>query len=439
MNDNGTPTILRAAAVRDAMGTNLRPGVVVVQEGRVLLAASPDHPELRSFRGGRTVDLPRSLLLPVMVNAHAHLDLAGLGPQPYGGSFPGWLADVVKRRPATDAAIVAAVAAGAAGSIEAGVGFVGDIAGSAAAVAARLRAAPGGASAAGVVPWLPGVSYLECFGNGRRQMAGFIDLMERIATLPVAGGVDSVGTAVSFGIQPHAPYSAGLALYNAVGRYAQERDYRLSTHLAETREEVEFIRDGTGPMAELIRSMGKWDDLLQPTGMHPVEWLSPELRRGGWTLAHCNYVDIEQIRLLAYCRASVAYCPIASAYFGHHGHPYRTMIEAGVNVCLGTDSILCQPADEPQPLGIVPQMRYLYRRDRTDPATLLAMATTHGLRAMGLSESLTSFQRGAPARFIRIDIDPADAADPLIQAMLGSSPVTPLTFDPPAQGAMCPE
>ena len=76
----------------------------------------------------------------------------------------------------------------------------------------------------------------------------------------------------------------------------------------------------------------------------------------------------------------MAYCPIASAYFGHRGHRYRDMLDAGVNVCFGTDSILCQPPDEAEPLGILPQIRFLRRRDGVDSEVLLHMATLAGNR-----------------------------------------------------------
>src|SRR5690606_17270088 len=127
---------------------------------------------------------------------------------------------------------------------------------------------------------------------------------------------------------------------------------------------------------------------------HPIDRLAPRLREQPWLLAHCNEVQDTHITLLAECGASVAYCPIASEYFGHPHrgvHRYRDMLDADVNVCLGTDSIVCQPAGEPQPLGIFAQMRRLHRRDGTDPATLLAMATINGIKALDLLEKNATF------------------------------------------------
>ena len=99
--------------------------------------------------------------------------------------------------------------------------------------------------------------------------------------------------------------------------------------------------------------------------------------RTTFVAAHCNYVDDQAIRLLKLCEISVAYCPRASNYFGHQNHRYLEMIDAGVNVCLGTDSIICHGT-----LSILDEMRFLYQRDKCNPEILLKMATVNGLRAL---------------------------------------------------------
>jgi cytosine/adenosine deaminase-related metal-dependent hydrolase len=243
---------------------------------------------------------------------------------------------------------------------------------------------------------------------------------------------EAAGARVVLGVQPHAPYSAGLELYIEAARLAQQRGYRLSTHLAETEEEIRFVREGAGPFVDLLRELGKWDGSIRATGLHPVQWLEPALKMGPWLLAHCNYVEDAHIEVLARCGASVVYCPVASDYFGHHRpwrgsvHRYREMLGAGVNVCLGTDSIVCQPADASggASLGVLEQMRHLYRRDGTDPGTLLRMATVNGMRAMGLTEADATLRSGAAAKLVGIPIDLDDPTEPLEQALRSGAGVS---------------
>jgi len=404
-------SVYRAGAIRDAHGINHRPGAIAVRNGRIV-AIGPSDEVLTRVRPLEIVDLHDVLILPAMVNSHAHLHLSMAGSMPYGGGFTDWLRQVMELTPKNEQQIVEAVRQGVDLSYAAGVGIVGDIAPSAAAITARIEAG------------LPGVSYLECFGLGNHQPQA-VNVLEEVFKNPP---FETSHPTVHLGIQPHAPYSAGLDLYDAATRLARTHAYRLSTHLAETREELQFTREGRGPFVDLLKQLGKWDDSIQPAGEHPIDWLDEQLKHGRWLLAHCNYVEAEHIEKLAKYGCSVAYCPIASDYFGHTNHRYRDMLEAGVNVCLGTDSIICQPPDEPQPLGILPQMRYLYRRDKTDPMTLLRMATTNGTRALSLVQSNATLHSGTNASLIAVAFDPADPTDPLIQILENDTPVEPLMY-----------
>ena len=396
-------------------------------------------------------------------------------------------------------------------SIEQGVGWVGDICRSVASLRARLIAPeftnevstdlPGKVSGLlpeefpGVLPGaLPGVGYLECFGMGRGQEAGIHRLESQLNQLNTLEGRQTLlgstqRSGVVVGIQPHAPYSASRAVYEAAVRLSQTYGYRLATHLAESQQELELIRDATGPFVDLLSGLDKWDNSIRATGLHPVEWLAEMLgdmqvsnlnsaqpgsvthdeshqsrqlddghrdhmvpmagygyTRTTWLLAHCNLLENGHIDRLASLDASVAYCPVATDYFGHtndgqeargletgsfiggrsNRHRYRELIAAGVNVCLGTDSILCQPADEPQPLSILGQMRYLYRRDATDPDLLLRMATVNGLRGMGFDPLDATLQAGSVSRLVAVPIDPGKRVDPLVQALSGNSRIKPI-------------
>jgi len=210
----------------------------------------------------------------------------------------------------------------------------------------------------------------------------------------------------------------------------------VCTHLAETQEEHEFVASAAGPWRDYLAEIGKWEDAFTDyygRGQSPLQWLRPYLEAvadsGGWLAAHGNYAADEDIKILADTNTSVAYCPVASEYFGHHDHRYREMLAAGINVCLGTDSIVCAGPDDPQPLGLLSAMRRLFQRDQTDPQLLLDMATTRGARALRLEEIIATLQPGAPAYFACIHIDPDDPTDPLEQALSKQSPAESVRFD----------
>lgn len=423
MADSPT-TLIRCGAVRDAAGVSARPGAVAVRDG-VIVAAGEER-DVRDAAGGgrlgvdRVIDAPDTLILPAMVNAHAHLDLTDLGRRPYGGDFIDWIRTVMRDRPTDDAAITAAVRRGLRMSRDAGVGLLGDIAGTPTAVRARINAEQ--------ELQIAGTSWLECVGIGRAAEEAALQAAETVMSLRKELRRDDPAQ-FHIDYQPHAPYSAGLPLYELASDY-NFGGRCASTHLAETDWEVEFIRDASGPFADLLKQLGKWDETIEPVGMTPVARLRDVLKRGVWTVVHCNYVTDDDIRIIAEIgngNIAVAYCPVASDYFGHRGHRYRDMLAAGINVCLGTDSIVCQPPDEPQPLGILPQMRHLFRRDDVDADVLLAMATTSGAAAPAFHDKWTgTLRQGEPARLLGMRFDADDDTDPLVQVLVNDEPARPV-------------
>lgn len=406
---NHPPTrCCRAAAVCPATGPTHRPGSVILRGNRVAWVG-PTHAEPPDLaHDAAVIELPDRLLLPGMVNAHAHLELSAIGPRPYTGGFLSWVTMLREHWPGEgdpwakvpdEAWFADAAKRGAAMSRACGVTAVGDICRSDAISAARREAG------------LAGVGFVELFGMGPPWDAPGIAAIEQAAE----------------GVQPHAPYSAGPALFDAAARSGKP----VCTHLAETCDELAFVAGAAGPFRAFLERIGKWDDAFAPAyqrDLSPVQWMRPYFEQARWLVAHCNYVDDADIVLLADAGVSVAYCPVASEYFGHAGHRYRAMLDAGVNVCLGTDSIVCQPPGvkppgdaASQPLSILAQMRRLHRRDGTDPALLLRMATTHGRRALGLPEEDDAF--------FAVRIDPAAPTDPLTQALCNENPMEPLTDD----------
>ncbi len=55
-----------------------------------------------------------------------------------------------------------------------------------------------------------------------------------------------------FGLSPHAPYTVSGELYRLSARYAHARNIPLTTHVAESEEEDDMIRRGTGTRYVII-------------------------------------------------------------------------------------------------------------------------------------------------------------------------------------------
>jgi cytosine/adenosine deaminase-related metal-dependent hydrolase len=315
------------------------------------------------------------LLLPGLVNAHAHLDLAGTGPLPAGETFPDWLLAVGGVRAAggdvTDAAQEEAGALACRGVVA-----VGDIDGSGGAgTRGRRRAALGGRS------------FLEILGVHREG-----------ARARLAASLEQVGALgdgpASLGLSPHAPYSVHSDVLPEIVRAASRRRLPLAMHLAESTEETRFLLRGDGPFTRLLDVIGKGLPFDRPPGLRPVAWAERAgfLAAGG-LVVHGNDLDDDDIDLLARHRACVVYCHGTHRHFDRPQHRWLDLARAGVTLALGTDSGASNDG-----IDLFTEMVRL-AADRPDipPLEILRAATAGGRRALALPDGAVTWEVGSAA------------------------------------------
>lgn len=396
---NHRRTLIWAAKVADATEVNAAPGAILIEGDQIIATGRPE--DIGQPADAALLDCRDYLVIPGLVNVHAHLDLTHIGPVDFDGQFTNWVSLVRRRRARSPQEIANSVASGVELSRAGGTVMIGDIAGNRSLeplnVLRRARMA--------------GINFLEVFGLGRSQ-ADTVNYLRQVAT-----EVEPRCDGVRFGLQPHAPYSCGLEVYRA----AAELGLPLATHIAETHDELEFVANATGPLRDMLMGIGVWDDTIVGYGKHPLDALETVWNSRPWVVAHLNYIEDQHLAMLARWPITVAFCPRASAYFGHEGHRYRQIMDAGANVALGTDSLLC--LDTPSRISVLDEMRLLYQRDGTDPHVLLRMATVNGATALGFDPQLVTLRApGRTAGVIGIRIDPSNHTDPLIQALTNDEP-----------------
>lgn len=394
---NSGRTLHLAQQVVDGGPVDARPGALLVEGDRVLAAGSPEA--VGRPAGVRVIDHGARVLIPALVNAHAHLDLTHIGLRPFDGSFADWVTMIRSERATTEAGIRDSVLRGIDASRAGGVALVGDIAGVRSLIPGEAMVEAG----------MAGVSFVEIFGIGRSAERAAAFVRELNASMP------REKNGVMFGLQPHAPYSCDPAVYRAAAATGRP----ISTHLAETLDELRYVAHGDGPLADMLRAIGVWDESIRAHGGHPVDAVLDAVGDVPVLAAHLNYLPDDSIERLARSRIAVAYCPRASRYFGHPhdgeaAHRYRDLLEAGVRIALGTDSLVC--LDTPDRLSTLDEMRLLARRDGVDPRVLLRMATIDGAEALGVDGARFSFSPGPIAGVLALEAGAADRS-PLAEAM----------------------
>lgn len=362
------------------------------------------------------LDLPNHVLLPGLANAHTHLDLSAAGHVPYDPkwSFADWLGVVRDHRARRAHDTDADRTSGRRLADDSGCAVVGDIvAGPASASMQQL-----GHIAEHSYSCVAFIEYFDLLAH--RFQREVVPVLHR--ALPGRCRARKF-LRTRIGLQPHAPYSVAPASLHASHRFAHGHNLPLSIHVAESIDERQLIAHGSGPLRHFLESLGLWspavaewfgrgrtpiahtiDALLGPS---PTPTTQAQRAASPIVFAHANDASDADIELLARHRISVAYCPRAHRYFNHEQHlgPHRLidMLQAGVNVCLGTDSVINLPPHATDPtaagLSVLDDMRAVRAatpRDRLDDRTLLTIATTNGARALGVDPGPMLLEPGLP-------------------------------------------
>jgi cytosine/adenosine deaminase-related metal-dependent hydrolase len=372
----------------------LRHGVLTVCGERIVAV---------NERGQADVDWGNVVVLPGLINAHAHLDLCGLqGQAPPGNDFVGWLKAVIAyRRSRGPEETREDIERGIRQSIRYGTLLVGDI--SALGQSWDVLASVACRS----------VVFYELIGLGRdRARSAWREcvhwLRSRAASLNCRPG-----------LSPHAPYSVRAALLRAAAKRSRREGLPLAIHLAETIDEVDLIKRRQGPLIDFLHGLNAWDEPGLIKNLNLVyEWTR---RHQALAYVHANFLDhLERVPE----KAAVVHCPRSHTFFGRSLDRFMSLQRAKITIALGTDSLASAPD-----LSILAEARHLRRQAPDIPAAeIIAMATTNGARALGWANETGSLSPGKSADFIAIPLGGESSGDPCLDLLKTDIQVETIVF-----------
>lgn len=374
--------ILRAQTVVTLNGPPLKDGAVAVNgEGRI--AAVGPFEEVAKGCRDEVLDLGQQILMPGLINAHAHLDYSTLRhsinpPQ----SFTHWISRInALKRQMTDDDYLQAIALGFDELRTWGTTTV-----------CNLEAFPE------LLPKLPPPPLRTWW------FLELIDLRSRVATEVLLEGAlsffeDREGWLGGFGLNPHAPYTASPGLFHLCNTCGTRFGMPLTTHIAESAEEEAMFARGEGSLHDFLTKLGRpMNDCGQRSSFSQA--VAGGLIGPGWLLAHANELDEPDFALIAATPGDwhIVHCPQSHAYFQHRPFAWKRLEALGVNLCLGTDSLASNGK-----LDLFAEMRAARQAAPwLTSETLLKMVTTHPAKALGKAGELGELRPGAHADLIAL-------------------------------------
>lgn len=385
--DAASPLLLRARLVLPLARPAIPNGAVLLSGSRI--SAVGPWRELSRSPHQQVVDLGDAVLMPGLVNAHCHLDYTDMAGQlPPPKLFADWLKSITATKASWSYSDYAqSWLRGAHMLVRNGTTTVADIEAVPQLLPEVLASTP-----------LRVFSFLEIIGlKPQRSPAAILqEAVDRLERLQAAGRLT--------GLSPHAPYTTSLELLRLTAQAARRHKWRLTIHLAESAPEFEMFRHARGGMFDWLQRSGR--DMSDCGLGSPVEHLERCGALGSNLLAiHVNYLRRSDAPLLARRHVHVVHCPRSHAYFRHQPFPFQRLAKAGVNLCLGTDSLasVYKTRRQTVELSLFDEMRALAQAEPSLSARkLVHLVTLNAARALGLSGQIGEFTKGAFADLIAI-------------------------------------
>lgn len=364
--------ILSADWVIPVKGDPIPSGAVAIESGRIRFAG-PYQEAAALFPGAHTTRLAGKTILPGLVNAHCHIDncfLAGKLPLSRKETFFDWIAGVISEQAKRSLETKKKAALqGISQLINSGTAAIGDITNDPFTAMAIEKSG------------LEAVFFHEATGFLPEEAERIYEEKRKaIANL-------KKNSKYGHFISPHSPYSVSLDLLKKIA----SRRNRASFHLAESRDEVEFLKKGHPRMEAVLKSLGKWDQRWKPPGISPVRYFNEiGLLHPNAVAVHMVWVEKMDYPILERAKPNICLCVRSNEKLKNGLPPVRDYLDMGMNICLGTDGL-----GSNDDLSILNEMMHVKKRfpDLKDEA-IVRMGTLGGAIALGLEEKLGALEPG---------------------------------------------
>lgn len=375
--------LYRAPFIVSGNGPVIPDGAVLTQDGLVVAVGS--YAELKGC-DAHLEDYEGHVITPALVNCHAHLELScltGLTDDcPAPGDMTGWIRGLLAARAENSDVEDAHTAA----------------------LMALARLYAGGCR---VVADIGNRQESRLLGEGfKTEVLFFLELLGLCGEAEESALETLAGIDYDVRCTAHAPYSTGPRLIQALKKRAGGVLFPM--HVAESAQEIEFLRTGGGAFAGFLEERGVPVAAFATPGLNAVQYLDSLGVLDERTLCvHAVQVEDEEISLLAARGAAVCLCPGSNRFMGVGVAPVQKMLAQGIPIVLGTDSLASN-----QDLSLWREMQIL-REDHPalSPEAIFSIASANGARLLGIGGRLGTIAAGVSSSLLAVRYPAKNEAD----------------------------
>lgn len=215
--------------------------------------------------------------------------------------------------------------------------------------------------------------------QGRKRIEELEELLQKYQ------GTDEL---ITFNVGVHGLYTTEEQYVEKCVAFAKEKELPIHMHFCENTKEVEDIINGYNEIPTVV--------------------LKKQFKGQKLILAHCVKLSKEDIEVLKELDVSISHCPVSNLKLGCGIANISEMVKRGVNVSLGTDG---QGSGSNLDLFETMKFAALLQKGIKEDATelpayeVLKMATINGAKALGLEKEIGSIEEGKCADIIILELD----------------------------------
>ena len=335
---------------------------------------------------GEGIEKFTGILSPGFINCHCHLELSHMrGHIPKHTGLVDFVLKVVNERHFEEAEILSAIDTAETEMRENGIVAVGDICNNTITIPQKTK--------------------------GRLQYHNFIEATgfpPAVAALRFQRAVDLYNaysaSLPANSIVPHAPYSVSAEMFRMIDAFPGNK--LLTIHNQEIAAEDELFEKGNGDLLRLYEKMGIDISFFQPSGKNSLQTFLPYFGKGQSLILVHNVCTTEKD--IAFIKSQttdprlhtvLCLCPNANLHISNRLPEVQMLMQQGVDIVLGTDSLASNDA-----LSILEEMKTIQENfPGTELAALLKWATANGAAALQVDKTLGSFEKGKQPGVVLIE------------------------------------
>ena len=342
-----------------------------------VIAVNPQGKIVRLFTANETLNLDlkiikyKGAIVPGFINTHCHLELSHmLGQITENTGLVAFVQNVIISRNTNAEQMIGSMEDADKQMLKNGIVAVGDISNQIISKAVKINSK------------LHYHTFIEAMGFNPDRAAAIMDHAKEIS---------AEFKPLTASIVPHAPYSVSTALFKLINADSAAENATISIHNQESANENLFFQQKAGSFLELYQFLKLDLSFFQPTGKTSLQSWMPNIKRQKMLLVHNTVTSKADIDFAKQTDNDLYWClcPQANLYIENTLPDVDLMIEEGLKITLGTDSLASN-----HQLNILAEMKTLQHHKRVDFEKLLKWATLNGAEFLALEAKLGSIEVG---------------------------------------------